>query len=72
MKTTSTVSKISKLKSQKLMQNLGHKRFCFANLEDASKGAEKKIARVLFCFIGVREAAPTTKNSKYCACHLAS
>ena len=24
------------------MQNLGHKRFCFANLEDASKGAEKK------------------------------
>ena len=44
------------------MQNLGHKRFCFANLKDASKGAEKNFARVLFCFIGVRDTAPTTNT----------
>jgi len=62
IKTTSTVSKISKLKSQKMLQNLGHTRFCSPNLEDASKRAKKKIARVLFCFTGVREASPTTKK----------
>ena len=45
------------------MQNLGHKRFCFANLEPTlQKGAEKNFARVLFCFIGVRDTAPTTNT----------
>ena len=32
------------------MQNLGHKRFCFANLKDASKGAEKKIRESFVLF----------------------
>ena len=44
------------------MPNLVHKRFCSGNLENASKGAEKNFARVLFCFIGVRDTAPTTNT----------
>ena len=65
-KASSTVSKISQLKTPKTLQSSAHKQ---KNWKKLQKDAEKESREFCLHLLGLREAAPTTNNAKYFTRH---